>query len=437
MHYDKTCNCTQGLLLADYLKAILTGQNLPPDLEGQARTSRYYRQYATGQSLSIARPKDLIGSDLSRAFDTQDPGVADVTDPNPALRPIAPPIAATPTSWGYGFQVQLWNFNAEAKRQTVGLVRQAGFNLIKHQVEWTTIEVSRGQYDWSELDAIIDAASSANTRVLLSVQHAPTFYRSSTSGLFPSDPGTYQSFMQTLASRYRGKVQAYEVWNEENLSRETGAGNVDPANYLPILKAGSTGIRAGDPSALVLLGAPSPTGANVAGQSIDDVQYLAQLYALNFGEAKSYYDAISVHPSGFSTPPDCTPLTPQCSLSGAFNNDPSFFAFTRVAQYRDLMVRNGETNKKVWFTEFGYCSASTPAAGYEYCSFLTAQNQADFLVQAFQKARALDYVGGMVVWNLNFQLAVPQTDEKWGFGLMRDDWSLRPAYYALAQMPKS
>jgi hypothetical protein len=32
MHYDSTCNCTQGLLLADYLKSILTGQNLPPDL---------------------------------------------------------------------------------------------------------------------------------------------------------------------------------------------------------------------------------------------------------------------------------------------------------------------------------------------------------------------------------------------------------------------
>src|SRR5438128_5316264 len=37
MHYDKGCNCTQGLLLADYLKAVLTGQNLPPDLQQQAQ----------------------------------------------------------------------------------------------------------------------------------------------------------------------------------------------------------------------------------------------------------------------------------------------------------------------------------------------------------------------------------------------------------------
>ena len=37
MHYDKGCNCTQGLLLADYLKSILTGQNLPADLDAQVQ----------------------------------------------------------------------------------------------------------------------------------------------------------------------------------------------------------------------------------------------------------------------------------------------------------------------------------------------------------------------------------------------------------------
>jgi hypothetical protein len=425
MHYDKGCNCTQGLLLADYLKSILTGQNLPPDLDAQAKTSRYYRQYWPILPLSIARPNEMIGSDLSGAFEPQQPGGGGT--PGPVL---------PPSTWGYGFQVQLWHFNPDAKRQTLGLVQQAGFTWIKHQVEWTGIEKTRGQYDWSELDSIVDTAAAVNTKVMLSVQHAPVFYRTPTSGLFPSDPSTYQALMQALAGRYRGKVQAYEVWNEQNLARETGAGNVEPTYYLPILKAGSAGIRAADPSALVLLGAPSPTGSNIPGQSINDVQYLTRLYALNGGEAKNYYDAISAHPSGFSNPPDCTPQTPQCSLSGAFNTDPSFFAFDRVAQYRDLMVRNGETNKKIWFTEFGYCSNPTPPPGYEYCRYLTGQNQAQFLVDAFQKARALDYVAGMVVWNLNFQLAVPQTDEKWGFGVIRDDWTLRPAYFALAQMIK-
>ena len=58
MHYDATCTCTQGLLLADYFKSILTGQNLPPDLQQEAQTSRYYRQYDPTRPLSIARPAD-------------------------------------------------------------------------------------------------------------------------------------------------------------------------------------------------------------------------------------------------------------------------------------------------------------------------------------------------------------------------------------------
>ena len=44
---------------------------------------------------------------------------------------------------------------------------------------------------------------------------------------------------------------------------------------------------------------------------------------------------------------------------------------------------------------------------------------------------------GMFIWNLNYQVAVPQTDEKWGFGVIRADWSARPAFFALSSMPKS
>jgi cellulase (glycosyl hydrolase family 5) len=429
MHFDKGCGCTQGLLLADYLKSLLTGQNLPPDLAQQAQAdhSRFLNQYAPGQPLSIARPAELPGSDLTNAFAPQQAGAGGgVTAPT------------TPSSnWAYGFQVHLSYFSEDARQLTLGLVNQAGFNWIKHQVEWQEIETAPGQFNWTQLDPTVNLAAADGLKVLLSVQHAPTFYRSPSSGLTPSDPSTFRNFMQAISSRYAGKVQAYEIWNEQNLSREMGSGNVDPSRYLPLLEAGFNGIRAGDPSALALLGAPSPTGADIAGESIDDLSYLQQLFALNGGEAKNFYDAVSAHPSGFSNPPDCTPATPECSLSGGFNNDPSFFAFTRVQQYRDLMVQNGQANKSIWFTEFGYCSNPSPPPGFEYCASLTAQNQADFLVQALQKARALDYVAGMMVWNLNFQLAVPQSDEKWGFGVIRDDWSPRPAYSALAQAPKT
>jgi hypothetical protein len=163
---------------------------------------------------------------------------------------------------------------------------------------------------------------------MLSPLHAPPFYRSPTSGLTPADPNTYRTFMQALASRYAGKVQAYEIWHEQNLAVEMGAGNVDPSNYLPLLQAGYAGIKAGDPNALGLLGAPSPTGANIPGQSIDDLLYLQQLFALDGRAATRPFDALSAHPSGFSNPPDCTPATPSAAFRAVSTTTPASSPFT-------------------------------------------------------------------------------------------------------------
>jgi polysaccharide biosynthesis protein PslG len=353
---------------------------------------------------------------------------------------VAPTASAQTTAarggWGYGTDVQLTHFDTTARSNIIGDVTQAGFNWMSQQVEWSSVETAPGVYDWSQLDNIVGDGSAAGLQIMLSFAHAPVFYRTPTSGLMPGDPSTFGQFLQAVATRYTGKVQAYELWNEENLDREAGVGNVDPSTYLPLLESGHNGVKAGDPAALVLLGAPSPTGADVPGSIIDDVTYLQELYAINGGEAKAYFDILSAHPSGFSNPPDCTPATPECSLSGAWNTDDSFFAFTRVSQYRDVMVQNGDDAKQIWFTEFGYCSNPTPPPGYEYCQYVTEEQQAQFLMQAYQMARQTPYVGAMFEWNLNFQMAVPQTDEKWGFSIVKADYSGRPAYFALLGMPK-
>ncbi len=68
MHYDAGCNCTHGLLLADYLKALLLNQNLPGDLAADAHGSTLLAQWAPGRSNALARPGDLSGTDLTNAF---------------------------------------------------------------------------------------------------------------------------------------------------------------------------------------------------------------------------------------------------------------------------------------------------------------------------------------------------------------------------------
>ena len=47
-----------------------------------------------------------------------------------------------------------------------------------------------------------------------------------------------------MADRYRGKVQAIEVWNEQNLWYEAGGrGRINPGRYVQLLQAAYTGIK--------------------------------------------------------------------------------------------------------------------------------------------------------------------------------------------------
>lgn len=64
---------TGGILLADWFKSLLTGRNLPADLEAQAQmdNSRYLRQYCPDAPNWVCRPDVLPDTDLSFAFERQ------------------------------------------------------------------------------------------------------------------------------------------------------------------------------------------------------------------------------------------------------------------------------------------------------------------------------------------------------------------------------
>ena len=71
MHYDSLTGQTQGMLLAQYLKSVLTGQDLPPDLDSQAKGSKFYRQYDPSKPSAVARPAQLPDTVLTGAFERE------------------------------------------------------------------------------------------------------------------------------------------------------------------------------------------------------------------------------------------------------------------------------------------------------------------------------------------------------------------------------
>jgi hypothetical protein len=69
MHFDASSGRTQALLLADYLKAIIRNKDLPADLAGAARSSKFFAQYCPDRDRWICRPSELPATDLTFAFE--------------------------------------------------------------------------------------------------------------------------------------------------------------------------------------------------------------------------------------------------------------------------------------------------------------------------------------------------------------------------------
>jgi len=341
---------------------------------------------------------------------------------------------------GYGFNV--WGLNSEPafRDKVYANVQGAGFGWMRQQVQWAAIEPQKGNYGTdttAQLDQFVSGAHAKGLNVLLSIVKSPDWV--GVKGGLPTKTQDFTDFMGFLTQRYKGKVQAYEIWNEENYAVETG-GKVNVAAYLPILKAGFQSVKKTDPQAVVVFGGLTPTGVNDPSIALNDVEYLRQIYALNGGEIKQYYDVLGAHPGSNCNDPDHSyPDNPQgCDVSGTgkadFSTDNSFY-FKRILDLRKVMEDAGEGNTKMWLTEFGWTTANQ-AKGYEYGAFVSEQQQAQYLVRAFELGKSYPWMGVMFVWNLNFATITQPSDEKYPWAVLKSDGSPRPAYTALKTMPK-
>ena len=400
---------------------------------------------ADAPPLTPTPPTPTVPASTDTAVDAPRPTTASpppaASEPPPTASPtperVTPPPAVDDGLRrldGYGFQAHLYN---QDRRLIVDRTIEAGFDWLKQQVEWRQTEpIEKGGFDWRELDKVVAAVGSAGLNLLLSVVRAPDWALGDRPHGPPADPLDFRDFMQTLAGRYRGHVQAYELWNEANLAREWGYGRIDAGEFVELMLAGHQGVKAGDPEAITVGGALTPAGdvdiPDQQVQAVDDVRFLEQIYAYRDGIARDAFDAWGVHPGGFNN----APTQEIGSERGAGWNGHGSFYFQRFTQHRAVMEANGDGDKPMWLTEMGWSTANADPA-YGFGADNTDEDQAQFLVDAFQLIReTAPYITHAFVWNLNFQSVVGPQDEKFAFGVLRPDGSPRPAFTALQEMTK-
>ena len=330
----------------------------------------------------------------------------------------APSVTSEAPTLEYGVGLSAWG---ERSYEQARLAREAGFTWVRQGFPWREMEVAKGIFDWGVADRVVETLEGFS--IIAVVDSPPSWAQ--TEGPANSPPYDYRDFgdfLYALASRYRGRIRAYQIWREPNLASQWGPPHA--AEYVALSRVAYLNIKAADPDALVISAdlAPTESGLPVA---IPDDLFLRQIYQLG---GKGYFNLLGVKASGFKAPPEASPeevaKSPLWGGHGAF-------CFRRVEDLRHIMVENGDETKQVAITEFGWSTDNHRWHG------VTEEERADYLVRAYRWAG--ENWSRWVRMMVAPPLADPgwtESDEGYFWAITYPDGSLRPAYEALQAMEK-
>lgn len=283
----------------------------------------------------------------------------------------------------------------ELERELDGYV-DLGVGWIRFDLRWYLVERRPGRLEWAKQDRVVKEARRRGLRILATVAYAPDWAKPD--GTDSSiDPRAYARFAAAAVRRYSPQgVRAYEIWNEPN-SGSFWEPEPDAEAYARLLRTASPAMKQVDPEITIVSGglAPGCTG----GRKISPVEFLADLYAAEAGEA---FDAVGHHPySAPYLPGDVAECSGWYQTAGS------------TQSVRSVMEDAGDGGKDVWATEFG---APLDAVGED--------GQADQVSAGVARWRTEPWAGPLFVYAYR-----DRGNETWN--LVRENWSRRPAWFAL------
>jgi hypothetical protein len=207
-------------------------------------------------------------------------------------------------------------------------VPMAEWRLWDAYVAWPNLEPVRGQWHFETLDKYMALAAGHDVGLVLPLGLSPTWasarpdeksvYRPGFAAE-PKDIEDWRIYVGTVVRHCKGKIRAYEIWNEPNL-KLFWTGTVD--QMLVLTREASRIVRSVDPQALVV--SPSPTQER-------GTEWLSEFLGKGGGE---FVDVIGYH---FYVAPQAPEATVHL-----------------VLKVKDILARNGAAGKPIWNTETGW-----------------------------------------------------------------------------------
>jgi hypothetical protein len=210
-------------------------------------------------------------------------------------------------------------------------------------VQWPFIEPNKGDWHFEILDKEVALAQQHNVDVLMPLGLSPQW-----TSARPNEPSGYQpgfaaeprmddwrDFIRHVATRYKGRIHYYEVWNEPNL-KEFFTGT--PGQMVALAREAYKILKEVDPSIKVV--SPSAT----AHYGVPWLDKYLNLGGGNYADIIGYH--FYVHPN---PPEDMVPL---------------------INSVKATMGKYGFANKPLWNTEFGYDKRKSFSSDEEAYAYL-------------------------------------------------------------------
>ena len=285
---------------------------------------------------------------------------------------------------------------------------------VRFQLGWSWIQAKGPtSFSWSPVDSAVNAITSRGMQPIGVLSTTPTWARPSTCtnsqwcAPASSRTGDFANFAAAAVRRYP-QIRVWEIWNEPNHG-PWWKPNADPVRYTAFLKAAYKAMKAVDSSVTVISGGMAP--AVTKGSSIRPTEFLQKVYA-NGGAGS--FDGVGHHPYCYDAKDTCPDLFANWSSWSQMNDtNPSL---------RSLMRDNGDSNKKIWVTEFG-----APTGGGS--RGLTQTQQAKMLANAYALFRSYSWAGGAFLWHNDRDTCTNTSNVECYFGLISANGSKKLAYY--------
>ncbi len=282
--------------------------------------------------------------------------------------------------------------------KTLQLIKAAGIQLIRIDINWYEVEPKRGVYDWSRIDAVVAQARKLGLEILGLLAYTPSWANGGKGINYPPDNvEDWKRFVKAAVSRYRGKIKYWNLWNEPNVEEFWA---LDASAYVEkILNPGAEVLKFTWPDAVIV----GPEVTYLKGFPSTWNMWLREI--LKKG-GKYWFDVISIHIYKSEGPEEIF----KALLEG--------YPEELMPSVMDVLEEEGVKDRPFWITETGWSTTS-----------VSEEKQAEFYKGFLQRMKQHRLPAVVVFYEIKDNPS-PQAPK---YGILRADYSKKPAYNAYAE----